>query len=155
MLTKIGPVRLLVLGALAAGALAGCSGGSSDGATDQASVQKSASTTVVPKDGCDGSVESPDTRFIVDRCGRVVILRGVNVESASKGTKQSDSHLPATPLDAQRLLDTWGWNNVRFLVFWGAIEPKKGTFDEKYLDHRFYVWRLQGLYGIHNHQFGL
>ncbi len=71
---------------------------------------------------------------MVDACGRVVILRGINVESASKGSKQSDSHLPTTPLDAQRLLQTWGWNNVRFLVFWGAIEPKQGQYDEDYLN---------------------
>ena len=83
---------------------------------------------------CDGSVESPDTRFIVDACGRVVILRGVNVESSAKGSTQDDPHLPATPMDQQIQLQQWGWNNVRFLVFWGAMEPEDGTWDEAYLD---------------------
>jgi endoglycosylceramidase len=89
---------------------------------------------MVGQDGCDGTAESPDPRFVVDACGRVVILRGINVESASKGSSMDDTQLPVTPIDAQRLLGTWGWNVVRFLVFWGAIEPEDGKFDETYLD---------------------
>lgn len=83
---------------------------------------------------CDGSVESPAERFVVDDCGRVVILRGVNVESSSKGGSQADDHLPRLPLALQAELDQWGWNTVRFLVFWGAIEPQPGVYDEAYLD---------------------
>ncbi len=83
---------------------------------------------------CDGSTESPDTRFIVDACGRVVILRGANVEGSSKGESQSGAHMPESGLDTQPALAMWGWNNVRFLVFWGALEPEDGTFDEDYLD---------------------
>lgn len=83
---------------------------------------------------CDGTVESPEPAFVVDACGRVVILRGVNVESSAKGTTQSDRHLPASALEDQATLARWGWNNVRFLVFWGAIEPEDGTVDEGYLD---------------------
>jgi endoglycosylceramidase len=109
---------------------AGCSGGGSDAGGDEA---------VDPSDapdeaGCDGTVESPDTRFIVDACGRVVILRGVNVESSAKGSAQDDPHLPATPMAAQAQLQQWGWNSVRFLVFWGAMEPEDGTWDDGYLD---------------------
>jgi endoglycosylceramidase len=79
-------------------------------------------------------MESPDTRFVVDACGRVVILRGVNVEGSAKGSTQTDRHLPSSDLDDQETLHRWGWNAVRFLVFWGAIEPSDGTFDEDYLD---------------------
>ena len=123
------PLASLALGlALVAAA---CSSGSSDSSADE--VSRSGSKTPATKSGCDGTVEAPSTRFIVDACGRVLILRGVNVESSSKGTKQSDVHLPGTPLDAQRFLQTWGWNNVRFLVFWGAIEPERGEFDDNYL----------------------
>lgn len=85
-------------------------------------------------EGCDGSVEAPAPAFVVDECGRVLILRGVNVESSSKGDAQSDSHLPESGLEDQITLNRWGWNSVRFLVFWGAIEPEDGTFDEAYLD---------------------
>jgi len=84
---------------------------------------------------CDGTVEAPSTDFIVDRCGRVVILRGVNVESSAKGDRQDEDHLPESPMEAQALIQQhWGWNSVRFLVFWGAIEPEKGVYDDAYLD---------------------
>ncbi len=83
---------------------------------------------------CDGTAESPDVRFVVDACGRVVMLRGVNVESSSKGTTQEGDHLPASGLQGQAALSNWGWNSVRFLVFWGAIEPEKDKFNEAYLD---------------------
>lgn len=121
--------------------LAACSSGS-DAEQDAAE----ASTTVAgsPTDGtgapgtdagCDWSVEAPSTTFIVDRCGRAVILRGVNVESSSKGDAQDDDHFPASDPALQEKFGTeWGWNSVRFLVFWGAIEPEKGTYDEAYLD---------------------
>src|SRR5699024_7115399 len=80
-------------------------------------------------------VESPSTDFIVDRCGRVLMLRGVNVESSSKGDSQAEEHLPSSSMEAQSLIqENWGWNSVRFLVFWGAIEPEKGVYDEDYLD---------------------
>lgn len=111
--------------------VAGCSSGG-DGA--RTTTTKAGGTEGAAATGCDGSTESPDTRFIVDGCGRVVILRGVNVESASKGSEQGGDHLPQTPIDAQERLGDWGWNNVRFLVFWGAMEPEDGTWDDAYLD---------------------
>lgn len=117
---------LLVAGLLAAG----CSSGGSDGSDGGADGDAAPSAA----EGCDGSVEAPSTQFIVDACGRVVILRGVNVESAAKGSNQSDDHLPQTPMAAQERLGDWGWNNVRFLVFWGAMEPEDGTWDDAYLD---------------------
>lgn len=83
---------------------------------------------------CRGTAESPDPRFIVDACGRVLILRGVNVESASKGASMTDPHLPTSSKASQATMAEWGWNTVRFLVFWGAIEPRRGSYDEAYLD---------------------
>jgi endoglycosylceramidase len=84
--------------------------------------------------GCDGSMEAPEPRFVVDACGRVLLLRGTNVESSAKGGAQDDPHLPASGLESQEHLGLMGWNTVRFLIFWGAVEPEKGTFDEDYLD---------------------
>ena len=120
-------VLLLVALALVA---AGCSG--NDGGSEAGSDGGESADGASPE--CDGSVESPDTLFIVDACGRVVILRGVNVESAAKGSTQDGDHLPVTTMDDQQMMRKWGWNNVRFLVFWGAMEPEDGTFDEAYLD---------------------
>lgn len=115
-------------------------GGGEGGRADEATVDA---------DGCDGPVESPETRFIVDDCGRVVILRGVNVESSSKGDTQAGEHLPESGLDGQSTLHRWGWNSVRFLVFWGALEPEDGRFDDEYLDRvqRWLDWYEDN--GIH------
>lgn len=138
--------------------LAACSSGDGDNTANDPD-----STTSAESDGggsapspdpaeadCDWSTEAPSTEFIVDRCGRVVIMRGVNVESASKGNAQDEDHLPKSPLEKQALLqENWGWNSVRFLVFWGAIEPEKGVFDEDYLD-RVEEWvDWYGERGIH------
>ena len=133
--TRNGLAVRAALGALAATCLlaTGCSTEEGEGAVDTDKSAESG-TAGLGDPACDGSVESPETRFIVDACGRVVILRGVNVESSSKGDAQSDDHLPESGMAAQASLARWGWNNVRFLVFWGAIEPEDGTFDEEYLD---------------------
>ena len=112
---------------------AACSS-SSDQAGGPEATDPGASAGATTTSDCDGSTESPDPRFVVDACGRVLVLRGVNVESSAKGDDQSDRHLPATELADQSTLQRWGWNNVRFLVFWGAMEPTDGTFDEEYLD---------------------
>lgn len=116
---------VLVVGSLAVA----CSGGDDD---DQES-DSPAPDAALPAE-CDGSAEAPEPRFVVDACGRVLLLRGTNVESSSKGGAQDDPHLPASGWESQQHLGQLGWNAVRFLVFWGAVEPEKGTFDEEYLD---------------------
>jgi endoglycosylceramidase len=121
---------VLVAAALVATATVGCSSGDGSGSSRAAP----ADVDLLGGPGCRGTVESPDPRFVVDACGRVLILRGVNVESASKGTAMTDPHLPHTTRGQQAALADWGWNVVRFLVFWGAIEPEPGHYDEAYLD---------------------
>lgn len=133
MRTELAPALLLV----AAMTVAGCSS-DSDAAKDTTktpTTKASANAAAGQNSECDGSIESPSTDFMVDACGRVVILRGANVESSAKGGKQSDVHLPKSDREFQeQIKGNWGWNSVRFLVFWGAIEPEKGKYDEKYLD---------------------
>ena len=130
-------VLLAVLSAMAIVSVS-CSGDDGPDTADGAPTTAAEQTGSDPGDGpereCDGSVESPDTRFIVDTCGRVVILRGVNVESSSKGDSQDGDHLPKSGIDGQAALTNWGWNTVRFLVFWGPLEPEEGRYDETYLD---------------------
>lgn len=113
----------LVLAVACLTAAACSSGGEGDGATADERVA-----------GCDGSVEAPEPRFVVDDCGRTVLLRGTNVESSAKGGDQDDDHLPASGRESQRHLGSLGWNAVRFLIFWGAVEPEQGSYDETYLD---------------------
>ena len=58
----------------------------------------------------------------------------MNVESSSKGGSQDDEHLPQSGLELQERLHDWGWNTVRFLMAWGAVEPEPDTYDDAYLD---------------------
>lgn len=82
---------------------------------------------------CTGALEAPDPRFVVDDCGRVLVLRGTNVASANKGDSVDDRHLPDS-VESQEHLAGFGWNGVRFLISWGAVEPAPGEYDEGYLD---------------------
>lgn len=66
---------------------------------------------------------------IVDAAGRTVVLHGMNVgeKSSSKGHR-----LWQGQEDFQNL-HRWGMNAVRLLIFWSAIEPEPGRYDEDYL----------------------
>lgn len=69
---------------------------------------------------------------LYDAAGRLVNLRGVNVANNCK----SPPFLPFEPGEGHwwDQLREWGFNLVRFLVVWEAIEPGKGVYDEAYLD---------------------
>ena len=141
-------ISLIALIATAALLASACTSSGDEGRDDRA--QASTSVKGEHRDGdCDGDVESPDTRFIVDSCGRVVILRGVNVEASAKGDTQAGSHLPRSEVKGQSALGQWGWNTVRFLVFWGSIEPEKGKYDEAYLDQVATWMDWYAEHGIH------
>ncbi len=68
--------------------------------------------------------------FLRDPQGRAVILRGVNVSGKHKTKPYFDFHDTA---DYQQLR-AWGFNSVRFLVSWSAIEPTRDVYDQAYLD---------------------
>lgn len=127
-------VAVVAAGLLAVAACSGGGGGGRGGDEGDEGGTRSDGSDAASETSCDGTVESPDTRFVVDACGRVVILRGVNVESSAKGSVESDPHLPSSEVGDQATLHRWGWNVVRFLVFWGAVEPTDGAFDDDYLD---------------------
>ena len=67
---------------------------------------------------------------IVDADGRTLLLRGANVSGAHKAPPYFDYQQPA---DFASLRSDWGFDSVRFLVTWAAIEPQKGVFDDAYL----------------------
>ncbi len=70
-----------------------------------------------------------DGRWLVDDSGRVVILHGANVSGRAKGP-------PFLPLDDLGRFDqvaAWGFNVVRLLTIWEAIEPQPGQIDTAYL----------------------
>ncbi|RME27915.1 MAG: hypothetical protein D6798_03625 [Deltaproteobacteria bacterium] len=90
--------------------------------------------------GGDTAAESPEIPDRVhladgrirDRSGRALVWRGVNVSNASKD--------PATGFygwaeaEDYAALAAWGFDSVRLLTFWEAIEPEPGVIDDAYLD---------------------
>jgi len=106
---------------------------------------------VTPLSGCaDGSASnSPDggggqggapgqepveagTYFIHDDDGRVLILRGMNIMSSAKGHPERLPTLEEEDVD--RYAHQWGFNVVRYLIFWDAIEPSPSQYDTAYFD---------------------
>jgi endoglycosylceramidase len=71
----------------------------------------------------DGFLHAPD--------GRVSILRGVNLSGAQKTAPYLDEKSVA---DYARLQTDWGFNAIRFVMTWAAIEPASGQYDDVYLD---------------------
>jgi endoglycosylceramidase len=78
---------------------------------------------------------SPDAGplLIRDREGGVLVLRGTNVEGESKNTADLLPPHYATSADFARLREMVGFSAIRLLVFWEAIEPTQGVYDEAYL----------------------
>lgn len=66
-----------------------------------------------------------------DGLGRALVLRGMNVSNAHKAPPWFDFHGPD---DFLRIRRDWGFNSVRLLVEWAAVEPERGAYDAAYLD---------------------
>jgi endoglycosylceramidase len=65
-----------------------------------------------------------------DADGRTVILRGMNVSSGNKVAPYLDWH---TEADFARMRDDWGFNAIRWVMPWAAVEPAQGDYDDAYL----------------------
>ena len=77
------------------------------------------------------SLEAQVIAPIRDSLGRVLILHGLNTSGSAKHTP---GHQPwISEKDVDRENREFGWNAVRYLIFWGAIEPERDSFDEDYL----------------------
>ena len=72
-----------------------------------------------------------DPTIIQDQFGRQLILHGLNTSS---GAKYGDYQPWITEADVVREDTAFGFNFVRYLTSWVAIEPQKGVFDENYLN---------------------
>ncbi|MCB9593105.1 MAG: cellulase family glycosylhydrolase [Sandaracinaceae bacterium] len=111
-------VAALVLCSLACdGPAAPDAGGTDAGGTDAGAIDAGA----------------PTRAWIRDEAGGVLILRGTNVEGASKWTEGFLPPSYQTVDDFRPLVDELGFSAVRFLVFWEAVEPERGVYDDAYL----------------------
>ena len=73
---------------------------------------------------------------IEDAQGRQVLLRGVNTNQLGD-YYQVDPNLPSTvPLteDDFAQMAAVGFDSVRLIVHWSLLEPRRGVFDQAYLD---------------------
>lgn len=74
-------------------------------------------------DDADDDAEPPMPPPILDEDGRTLILHGGNFMAVEYG---------GAPIDYERMRD-WGFNVVRILMTWAALEPTRGDYDETYL----------------------
>lgn len=73
---------------------------------------------------------SVDGRWLRDEAGRAVFLHGVNYSQRGKSAPYTDWQSP----EHFRQIAGWGFNSVRHIVQWAAIEPRPGEIDHAYLD---------------------
>ncbi len=76
--------------------------------------------------------DSAHHRFITDSQGRALVLHGLNVISAAKNAPLRVG--PITRDDVRRYALDWGFNFVRFLIFWDAVEPAPEVYDAAYFE---------------------
>ena len=85
--------------------------------------------------------------LLEDSAGRQVFLWGMNLGEKSSEQHHKSWHGPEDFKNLRR----WGMNAVRLLIFWSAVEPKPGQYDEAYLqsvDERIDWARDAGLHVI-------
>ena len=84
------------------------------------------------KDNVADNSFTDDPTIIQDQYGRQLILHGLNTASNAKSDPQRQPWI--TEADVEREANEFGFNFVRYLIFWDAIEPQKDVFDDTYLD---------------------
>ncbi len=81
----------------------------------------------------DASTPAPELPWLRDADGGVLILRGTNVSNDSKRPPEFTPDGYASADDFSRLREQLGMNAIRYLIFWEAVEPTQGTYDDGYL----------------------
>jgi endoglycosylceramidase len=106
--------------------LAACSSDDGRDAVDAAVPADAA----VDADETDGGADALAVAPLVDAEGRAVYWLGVN---AVGDAKDPPDFLPGLPDEDYDQLVTWGVTLARVLLFWEAIEPAPGEYDDVYL----------------------
>ena len=70
-------------------------------------------------------------RDIHDSYGRAIILHGLNTGGDAKHNMDHQPWIKES--DVEREHTDFGFNCVRYLIFWEVIEPEKGQYNEAYL----------------------
>lgn len=91
-----------------------------------------------------GPCRSPELR---DEEGGALILRGVSVSAGAKWSR--DRLPPISREDLLRLEREMGLDAIRLLVFWEAIEPLPGVYDDAYVDAVGRFVETAGEAGLH------
>lgn len=93
---------------------------------------------------------------LLDEKGRQVLLRGMNARvegifdvTFDDGRKALEPIPPFGESDCKVLAQTLGHNLLRLPVNWSAIEPKKGQFNQAYLDRIFALVDLCYKHGVY------
>lgn len=67
-------------------------------------------------------------RWFKDSQGRVVIMRGINMQNSVKRAPH-DYNITEEDFD---IIYNWGFNVIRLLIIWEAIEPEPSVFKEEF-----------------------
>jgi endoglycosylceramidase len=79
------------------------------------------------------TLKSKKAPYIRDEQGRIVIYHGVCVSNYSKHSGNGRAGLPWHGQKDFDRLKEWGFNLVRYMMFWEALEPDSGAYDYGYL----------------------
>ncbi len=74
---------------------------------------------------------APKPPYIYDKEGRIVVYHGITV---SYSARHSENFLPWHTMEDFAKLKEWGFNLVRYFIFWEAIEPSSGIYNDEYME---------------------
>jgi endoglycosylceramidase len=86
---------------------------------------------------------------------RIVVYHGVNIANQSKHSS-SVSVVPGMGIAGHPWhsgpefdnMENWGFNLARYLIYWEAVEPQRGVYDDAYLDTAIQKIRELGERGV-------